>query len=165
VESQVAEEIPTVEKVEVPAASEEPAAGEPEPPVAAASGELSLDEIQRVWPMVLDKLSESAPALAATFEGVRPDGLEGDELSIGFPPDKTFNKRKAEGPERREALIAALVAVTGKTLRPTYDLLDAAPAAPEPADDDGIAADKPDGVSEEELLRRLKSEFDAEEVS
>ncbi|HEX3239457.1 MAG TPA: DNA polymerase III subunit gamma/tau [Solirubrobacterales bacterium] len=167
VEAQAAEEEPaaapeSVEPAEVPAVAAEPEV--PAPP--AASGDLTLDEIQRVWPLVLDKLSESAPALAATFEGVRPDGLEGEELSIGFPADKTFNKRKAEGPERREALVAALVAVTGKTLRPTYDLLDAEATAPE-ADVAGTDtdADRPDGVSEEELLRRLKSEFDAEEVS
>ncbi|MGE0066970.1 MAG: DNA polymerase III subunit gamma/tau [Solirubrobacterales bacterium] len=158
-----------------PAAAAEPeieepeaaAESEPEQPAAAASDDLTLDEIQRVWPLVLDKLSESAPALAATFEGVRPDGLEGDTLSIGFPPDKTFNKRKAEGPERREALVAALVAVTGKTLRPTYDLLDAEVDESSPAEPGAGGADagRTDGVDEEELLRRLKSEFDAEEVS
>lgn len=151
------EEVPAVE-----AESEAPAVPpEPEPSAPAARADLSLEEIQRIWPAVLQKLGETAPALAATFEGVRPDGLEGEELSIGFPPDKTFNKRKAEAPERRDALIAALVAVTGQTLRPTYDLLDG--EAPEPeADED---AGKADGVDEEELLRRLKSEFDAEEVS
>ncbi len=172
-EPEVVEEVPAVEEPvavaepEAPAASEEPEpapAVDSEPPMAA-SDDLSLGEIQRIWPLVLDKLSESAPALAATFEGVRPDGLEGNELSIGFPPDKTFNKRKAEGPERREALVAALVAVTGTTLRPTYDLLDAEVPAPEGEVTDDATADKPDGVSEEELLRRLKSEFDAEEVS
>ncbi len=170
-EPEVGEEVPAAapevaEQAQVPAAAEpaspepEPAP-EPEPPAAAASGDLSLVEIQRIWPAVLQKLGETAPALAATFEGVRPDGLEGEELSIGFPPDKTFNKRKAEAPERREALIAALVAVTGQTLRPTYDLLDGEAPEPEAGED----ADKADGVDEEELLRRLKSEFDAEEVS
>jgi hypothetical protein len=120
---------------------------------------LGLDEIKQAWPIVLDKLAEKAPALAATFEGVQPDGLEGEELSIGFPRDKTFNKRKAESPERREALIEALKEVTGHELRPTYDLLD---EEAEPQDED---AGKADGVDEQELLERLKSEFDAEEVS
>ncbi len=134
--------------------------GEAAPTGPAGGDDLSLAEIQRIWPAVLDKLSETAPALAATFDGVRPDGLEGEELSIGFPPDKTFNKRKAEAPDRREALIAALREVTGRALRPTYDVLDG--ETPEPVGGD---AGKADGVDEEELLRRLKSEFDAEEVS
>jgi DNA polymerase III subunit gamma/tau len=132
---------------------------EPEPP---ASGALSLPELQQIWGTVLAKLAETAPALAATFDGARPDGLEGDELSIGFPADRTFNKKKAEAPDRREALIAALKDVTGQAFRPTYDLLGEG-AEPAPAAEESAA--QADGVDEEELLRRLKSEFDAEEVS
>jgi DNA polymerase-3 subunit gamma/tau len=156
---------PVEEREEAPPESEphapETPPSEPEPPAAsAAQGDLSLADLQHIWGTILAKLAETAPALAATFEGARPDGLEGDELSIGFPADRTFNKRKAESPERREVLITAIHAITGKMLRPTYDLLDEdAPEAP----DEGAA--KPDGVDEEELLRRLKSEFDAEEVS
>lgn len=126
----------------------------------AGGNDLSLADLQHIWGTVLAKLAETAPALAATFEGARPDGLDGDQLSIGFPPDRTFNKRKAESPERREVLVTAIHAITGKMLRPTYDLLDEDAEEPEPA-----GAAKPDGVDEEELLRRLKSEFDAEEVS
>jgi len=121
---------------------------------------MSLGDIQHVWGTVLAKLAETAPALAATFEGARPDGLEGDELSIGFPADLSFNKRKAESPERREVLVTAIHAVTGRMLKPTYDFLDedAEPVAEVPAAE-------ADGVDEDEALRRLKSEFDAEEVS
>jgi hypothetical protein len=134
-----------------------------EAPVApASSGALSLGEIKHVWGTVLAKLAETAPALAATFEGVQPDGLDGEELSIGFPRDKTFNKRKAESPERREALMAALKDVTGHELRPTFDLLE---ESAEPEAEEAPAAGQADGVDEQELLERLKSEFDAEEVS
>ena len=126
----------------------------------AGQGGLSLADLQHVWGTVLAKLAETAPALAATFEGARPDGLEGDELSIGFPADRNFNKRKAESPERREVLITAIHVVTGHMLRPTYDLLDEDAEEPPAADAAGT-----DGVDEDEALRRLKSEFDAEEVS
>jgi hypothetical protein len=56
----------------------------------------------------------------------------------------------------------ALKTVTGQSLKPTYVLLDGdAPAA-----DAEAPVEAPDeGVDEEELLERLKSEFDAEEVS
>ena len=49
-------------------------------------------------------------------------------------------------------------AVTGSGLRPTYVLLDgeAPPDTPAPGSEE---------IDEEELLERLKSEFDAEEVS
>jgi DNA polymerase III subunit gamma/tau len=118
---------------------------------------LSLDEIQRVWPAVLQKLSETAPALAATFEGARPVGIEGG-LQIAFPSDQRFNKKKAEEPERRDAVAAAFEAVVGQSLKPGYVLLEgeAAPDTPAPGSEE---------IDEEELLERLKSEFDAEEVS
>ena len=136
------------------------------PPVAGPAGrsesagrsDLSLDDIQRVWPAVLQKLAETAPALAATFEGARPVRFGDEGLQIGFPPDMTFNKRKADSPERRDTVAAAFAAVTGQGLRPSYVLLDgeAPPDTPAPGSEE---------IDEEELLERLKSEFDAEEVS
>ncbi len=82
--------------------------------------------------------------------------LEGDELRIGFPADKTFNKRKAEDPERREVVAAAFEAMLGERFRPAYVLLDGEEAPP------GSGAAEP--LDEAELVERIKSEFDAEEV-
>ncbi|HEX5983069.1 MAG TPA: DNA polymerase III subunit gamma/tau [Solirubrobacterales bacterium] len=130
------------------------------PPVAGPAGQepLSLDDIQRVWPAVLQKLAETAPALAATFEGARPVAYGENGLEIGFPPEMTFNKKKADDPERRDTVAAAFAAVTGTGLRPTYVMLDgeAPPDTPAPGSEE---------IDEEELLERLKSEFNAEEVS
>jgi DNA polymerase III subunit gamma/tau len=123
------------------------------------SPDLNHAEVTRIWPTVLDKLAETAPALAATFEGARPVALDDEGLKIGFPVDKTFNKRKAESPERREALAQAFVAVAGQELRPTYVLLDEESAEPE------ASAEAPDQVDHSDLVERLKSEFNAEEVS
>jgi DNA polymerase-3 subunit gamma/tau len=127
----------------------------------AASGELDFDGLKGLWPEVLQKLAETAPALAATFEGARPVAFDAEGLQIGFPADKTFNKRKAESPERRDAVATAFETVAGQALRPTYVLLDdeAEPAPERPA------ADKDEEIDEDALLERLKSEFDAEEVS
>ena len=54
--------------------------------------------------------AKTAPALAATFEGARPVGFDGEERAArsAFPPTRTFNKRKAEAPEKREQLAEAL---------------------------------------------------------
>jgi hypothetical protein len=119
---------------------------------------LSLEEIRQVWPAVLQKLGETAPALAATFDGARPVSYDEAGLQIGFPPEMTFNKKKADSPERRDTLAAAFAAVTGVGLRPTYVMLegDAPPDTPAPGSED---------VDEDELLERVKSEFNAEEVS
>jgi hypothetical protein len=127
----------------------------------ADQGPLDLSKLHQLWPEVLQKLAETAPALAATFEGARPVAFDDEGLKIGFPADKTFNKRKAESPERREAVAGAFEAVAGQALRPTYVLLEDDAEEPEqPA-----AAEQSDGIDEDALLDRLKSEFDAEEVS
>jgi hypothetical protein len=128
-------------------------------PAGQSAPDLNFDEVTRIWPTVLDKLAETAPALAATFEGARPVALDDEGLKIGFPTDKTFNKRKAESPERREALAQALVAVAGQELRLTYVLLDE--ESPEPE----APAEASDQVDHDDLVERLKSEFNAEEVS
>jgi DNA polymerase III subunit gamma/tau len=143
--------------VDPPPAEEEEAEAAP-PAGPAGQQDLSLDEIQRVWPSVLQKLSETAPALAATFDGARPVSYDENGLQIGFPAEMTFNKKKADSSERRDTLAAAFAAVTGVGLRPTYVMLDggAPPDTPAPGSDE---------IDEEELLERLKSEFDAEEVS
>jgi DNA polymerase-3 subunit gamma/tau len=161
------------------AAEEKPAAegsdeeGEAEPeegpaePVAAsgpavaagsAGGELDLDKLNRLWPAVLDQVRQSGSAmLSALFEGTRPVALDSEEsvLRVGFPSTATFNKRKAEAVEQRERFAEALRSIVGSHLRPVYVLLDgeAHPAAGE------------EELDEDELLEKLKSEFDAEEVS
>ena len=154
-----------------PAAAEgdvaDEAAGAP-PPTAEASAEveeqraeqLDLERVVRLWPTVLDQMRQSGSAmLSALFEGARPVGLDSEEsvLRIGFPSSATFNKRKAEAAEQRERFTEALRAIVGERLRPVYVLIDGAEDGGEPPPDAE--------VDEEELLSRLKSEFDAEEVS
>ena len=121
---------------------------------------MTLEDVIRIWPAVLEKLAQTAPALAATFEGARPVELGDGGLVVAFPPDKTFNKRKAESPERRDDVAAAFGAVCGQALRPSFVLAEAGEDAPGAAPEGAGAED----VEEEELLERLKSEFDAEEV-
>jgi DNA polymerase-3 subunit gamma/tau len=130
-------------------------------PAGHGNDDLDLEALKRIWPAVLDQLSKTAPALAAFFEEARPVGFEAAEgvVEISFPAAATFNKRKAETPEQRERVAEALKTVSGHDLKPAYVLADGEAAA-EPGPEAGD-----DGVDEEELLARLKSEFDAEEVS
>jgi DNA polymerase III subunit gamma/tau len=137
--------------------TDEPEPSEPEAPPAGGDP-LDLDGIKRAWPAVLQKLAETAPALAATFDGARPVALDDEDLQIGFPADRTFNKKKAESPDRREAVAAAFEAVVGRSMRPNYVTLD------EDAGDDAPAEPEKTANDEDEMLERLKSEFDAEEV-
>jgi len=140
------------QEMKAPPEAAEPETGDEDP--------VELEQVVRAWPAVLDQLRRSsAPALAALFEGAKPVEIDRDAatLTVGFPASSTFNKRKAEVPDKREQMAAALESVTGARLRPVYAVLKAEPAV---AESSGRAED----VDEDELVERLKSEFDAEEV-
>ena len=128
-------------------------------PSAGPAGQLDLEQITKIWPAVLDQLLQTAPALAATFEGARPVGFDADgpSVTIGFPADHTFNKRKAEAPDKREQMAAALETVLGEKLRPVYTVLDGEDFTSEAESEDS-------GVDHAALVEKIKSEFDAEEV-
>jgi DNA polymerase III subunit gamma/tau len=128
------------------------------PPGPAGNNPLALDDVVRTWPAVLDKLRETSPALAATFEGARPVSLDEEGLKVGFPAESTFNKRKAEAPEKRELMAAAIEDVLGERLRPGYVLLDGEPVVSE--EEAAVEAE----IDHDALVEKLKSEFDAEEV-
>jgi DNA polymerase-3 subunit gamma/tau len=161
---------PAAREDEDPPSATGPAAETPEPapeapPTPSSVDAQNLDQVKRIWPTVLDKLAEKAPALAATFDGAGPIAFEGDDLTIGFPADQPFNNRKAESPDRRQALVDAFTEVTGGPVAPLYVLLEEDAPAPTPAAPPDTPAPGSAGIDEDELLQRLKSEFDAEEVS
>jgi DNA polymerase-3 subunit gamma/tau len=122
--------------------------------------EIDFERVVSLWPAVVDRVRESGSELLSTFfAAARPVGLDTDgpapSLKIGFPPSAAFNKRKAEAQEARECLADAIRTIVGERLRPVYVLLDADEAAA------AIGGDSE--LSEEELIAKLKAEFDAEE--
>jgi hypothetical protein len=121
------------------------------PPKEEADDEIDLEHLRRVWPAVVDRMRENSPVLSALFESARPLDAEGSTVKVGFPAGDTFHKKKAEELDNREQLSDALQAVTGRSLRPIYVLLDA----------EGDQAGEE--MTEEELIDRIKAEFDAEE--
>jgi DNA polymerase-3 subunit gamma/tau len=155
---------PSAEKQESeprPEFSEQSAENDPPEAVTGPAGRdvLDLEYVKGFWPSVIDKLRETSPALAATFEGARPVGIDAGEkiVTVGFPAENTFNKRKAEAPEKREQMEAALESVVSEKLRPVYVVLDGeAPASEE--------APSSEEIDHDALVEKLKSEFDAEEV-
>jgi DNA polymerase III subunit gamma/tau len=137
------------------------AAAEPEEnpgSTAVATHAVDLDRIRGLWPAVLDQVRESGSELLSTvLAAARPVAvdLERAVLEVGFPSGAAFNKRKAEAKEARERLADAVKAIAGERLRPVYVLL-------EGNDEVAVGGAEP-RLSEEELIERLKSEFDAEE--
>jgi DNA polymerase III subunit gamma/tau len=153
---------PPADEQQTPDPEASSASDAPPAPAGENASELNLEKLQGIWPAILDQLGKTAPALAAFFQEARPVDYDpaGKIVEISFPASATFNKRKAETPEQRERVAEALEAVAGEGLKPTYVLAeDAEDKSEAPA-----AEGKDEKVDEEELLRRLKSEFDAEEV-
>jgi DNA polymerase III subunit gamma/tau len=127
-------------------------------PTAVATEAVDLERISGLWPAVLDQVRESGSELLSTvFGAARPVAVDVERavLQVGFPASAAFNKRKAEAQEARERLADAVKTVVGERLRPVYVLLEGEQEVP-------VGGDEPQ-LSEEELIERLKSEFDAEE--
>jgi len=145
-----------------PAAAPEPATASAPAPVAMASGEEpageeapALEEIEALWPAVLDTVRDENAMVAALFTGARPSAIRGSELEIAFAPAAAFQRRKVQSPACREIVGRALRAVTGHAL---------ALAFVEAGDAGGEVGPAVVSLSEEELVRRLVAEFGAEEV-
>ncbi|MGI8595809.1 MAG: hypothetical protein ACR2LY_00785, partial [Thermoleophilaceae bacterium] len=123
-----------------------PAAHAAAPPGAA----LDLDRLRSLWSAALEEVATQNAMVAALLGEARPTVLESGRLTITFPPDHAFSRKKAES--NRPLLQTALHGLTGHSLQIAYELGDA-----------GIAEDAP-RLTEEELLARLKDEFDAREL-
>ena len=115
-----------------------------------AVGSLELDQILTVWPAVADAVCEENQMIGAALAAARPVGLEGSRLTVAFPTDASFVKKKAEG--NRELVQRALRGLTGQSLTVAYELRDDA------------APDGPALLGEQELIERLRAEFAAEEI-
>ncbi len=136
-----------------PPAAEPPPAADPAP---APSD--SVESLQALWPSVVDAIMKVPNAmLAAAIAEARPVGIEGEELTVAFDSSTPFMKKKAEDPENRTLVAAALRELTGRRLRPCYELRELAAIGGA----NGAAA----VCSEEEWVARFIEELDAEELS
>jgi len=153
----------------------EPDAGASEPEDQSSEGEqagaedsggndssqaVDLERVAGLWPAVLDHVGRSgSELLSAVFAAARPIAVdaERDVLEVGFPPSAAFNKRKAEAQANSARLAEAVRTIVGESLRPVYVLLDSDEGA-------GESNGEPE-LTEDELVARLKAEFDAEERS
>jgi hypothetical protein len=106
--------------------------------------------VRSLWPAALDAVRLKNAMVGALLQEARPAAVEGERLTVAFPPDAEFSKKKAEA--NRPLLQAALRGLTGHTLALDYEL------GAERASTGGAT------LSEDELLERLKREFGATEV-
>ncbi len=107
------------------------------------------------WPAVVELVRKENAMLGACIEEARPVEVTGEDLTVAFSATTPFHKKKAESPDNRAAVTAALRDVTGQRWRVSYELQDGLVAL------DGSV---PEAQSEEEWLKRFIDEFDAEEL-
>jgi hypothetical protein len=106
--------------------------------------------LQELWPVVLDAVREQNAMVAALLTDARPNGIENGMLTVAFPEDAEFSRRKAEA--NSDLLRTALQGITGHGFGVSFELgRELAPPAPAV-------------LGEEQLLQRLKDEFGATEV-
>jgi DNA polymerase-3 subunit gamma/tau len=115
-----------------------------------------LDQLRLAWSAVVAAVRGENALLGALIEEAEPVAIADGELTVAFAANAPFLKKKAEDPANRAAVTAALESVTGERFSLCYTL-DIALEAPRRAA--GAAS------SEEEWVRRLMEEFDAEELS
>jgi len=148
-----AESVPSAPATPDPPAPENQAAGPPKP--VAPNGEPELETVAACWPAVLDVVRQENQMLAALLADARPVALRDRDVTVAFPAGKAFLKRKAEQDDYRRAAAEALRSVVGTPLVLRYELREEEELPP---------ADEASGLSQEELVKRLVEEFDAQEV-
>ena len=129
------------------------------PPVTIPDGPPELATVTACWPAVVDVVRQDNQLLGALLADARPVSLNGDDVTLAFPASKAFSKRKAEQDDYRRVTADALRTVLGTSLALRYELRDPDESAPA-----GTPPAPPPGLSQEELVRRLVEEFDAQEV-
>jgi DNA polymerase-3 subunit gamma/tau len=129
-------------------------AGEPARPAAQTIAD-DLAPLLSWWPAVVELVRTDNALLGACIEEARPVEVTGEDLTVAFSATAPFLKKKAENPDNRAAVTAALRDVTGRRWRLSYELHDELA---------GAEGDGPGALSEEQWLKRFIDEFDAEEL-
>jgi DNA polymerase-3 subunit gamma/tau len=143
------------------ARSEEPTPVAPQPPpetaTAAETPPLALEQLQDAWQRtVLPAVQSRSIPVASLLGEARPAALEAEMLTLEFPASADFHRRQAEEPKNVGVIRDALYEVTGHRLAVTLAL--------GAADDDELAEDEDEELTEDALISMFKDTFDAKEV-
>jgi DNA polymerase III subunit gamma/tau len=136
-----------------PRSREAEASSEP-PPTRPPS--LELEQLQEAWRRsVLPAVEHRSIPASAMLVEAHPAALEGDALTLEFPPEADFHRKQAEEPKSVALLQDALYEVTGRRLELVFAT--GARVAPEVREPEHPA-------TEEEIVELMKSTFDAQEL-
>jgi hypothetical protein len=110
---------------------------------------LDFEQLKSLWPAVIEAVCEENQMVGHSLANGRPISLEGSQLTVAFGEESAFAKKTVE--RKRDLPAKAIRTLTGHPFDVVYELRDGEPL---PAD----------GISEEELLERLRQDFGATEV-
>jgi DNA polymerase-3 subunit gamma/tau len=129
------------------------AAATPDP---EAAPHLELEQLQEAWRRsVIPAVEERSYPVGAVLAEAHPARLDGDTLTLEFPPQASFHRQKAEEPKNAGLLTDALYEVTGRHLSVVFlEGVERETKSKEP--------ERP--ATEEEIVELVKSTFDAREV-
>jgi hypothetical protein len=114
-------------------------------------GSLELEQIVGLWPAIAEAVGEENGMLGAALSAATPLEVAADRLTIAFPTDAAFVKKKAE--KGRDLVANAVRGMTGQPLTLVFEL-----------SDDAMPAAGPATLDHDQLIERLRAEFGAEEV-
>ncbi len=154
-----AKPVAATDPVDTPDAADAAPAVETASPTAVAVAEappLDLERLQEAWKRAIIPAVEqrSIPTAAMLHEG-HVASFDGEVLTIEFPPAASFHRGMMEDPKNAGLLKDALYEVTGRRLTLIF-------AAGGEREQPKSEHDGP--VTEEELMDRIKSTFDAREL-
>lgn len=132
----------------------------PEPAAPPSSSEApTLEVVEASWDKAVGTLMEESPSLASVLENSKPLRIEGKTLVIGFPMSASFYRKNAEQSDKREMILAHLTGATGFRFALQTEQMADSDFNPLMIPNDGS------GFDTEELVTKLKEEFDATEVA
>jgi hypothetical protein len=148
-----------------PAPAQDPAetAAEPEPmpepqpvPVPVGAPAIELSQLQEAWVRTILPAVEERGGIptASLLREAHPADLDGETLTVEFPPSAQFHLDLVRDPKNAGLLADALYDVTGRRLELVFELGEAREA---PVVDEGPAG-------EDTILELLKETFDARET-
>jgi DNA polymerase-3 subunit gamma/tau len=121
----------------------------------APGGAPTIEGLAGLWSAVLEAVCADNQLLGVALSDARPVELRGHELVVAFAENDTFNRRVADNAEHRGLVERAVRSLCGSPLRILFELRELHP-------DGGEEAAAP--PSEDEIVARFVSEFDAEEI-
>jgi DNA polymerase-3 subunit gamma/tau len=125
------------------------------PATVGAPPGVELEQLQEAWSRtIVPAVAAKSIPTSSLFGNARPAQLEGETLTVEFPPDASFNRQLAEEPKNAALLRDALYELTGHKLTVEFALGD--DVAGEATVDEGPAG-------EERIIELMKETFDARE--